>query len=494
MGIEKTNKEQSMLETPQYERERNQGNNSKLVACSKCKVLITKHSMARHAKTCSGSESSDCYAIDPSIKYVNNLRITDDLKKYVLNGMREDDVVKYIKTDQWLLYYAQYMFAGKRTEPSKIVGTIKTVRSNIRQLARIYLQFSISEPVVEVKHNILDMFNHRNHECLMVALSKLSSRTSGKLKHGLKMNSYYLILNCSNFLHSYFLQLEDEQLINQLHRFISVLKANEPINFRDARNSIEKQRQKVSRKPSALPLEDDLKIIIKSLFSTISGYKNMELSRIGTTEFVSLRNAVCSRLTLLNARRGGEPSRLLLEELDEAFNDEWLNPKDVERLDPLERKLVDQIKICYQPGKGKKLVPILIPLDCIESLKLLKREDVRLKFRISKDNPFVFGTTNTAHKVQHTHLDGTHALKASIKNLELANADKITATTNRHLVSTVYASLHIQDPEERRFFYEHMGHNPDTTRDNYQCPPALMTVLKVGPRLLDMEAGICLNL
>ena len=48
----------------------------------------------------------------------------------------------------------------------------------------------------------------------------------------------------------------------------------------------------------------------------------MELSRVDTTEFVALRDAMFSRLCLLNERRGGEPSRFLLQELEEALNNE----------------------------------------------------------------------------------------------------------------------------------------------------------------------------
>lgn len=122
---------------------------------------------------------------------------------------------------------------------------------------------------------------------------------------------------------------------------------------------------------------------------------------------------------------------------------------------------------------------------------LLINATIRQRFQISSENPFVLATTNTSHKIKHPHLDGWHALKDSIKPLSLTNAEKINATKNRHYISTIYASLHIENPEERQCFYDHLGHGADINKDNYQCPPALRTIKTVGKRLLQIEKSKC---
>lgn len=168
----------------------------------------------------------------------------------------------------------------------------------------------------------------------------------------------------------------------------------------------------------------------------------------------------------------------------------WINKEDVEKLDKLERKLVDEFKIAYQPGKGTtRLVSVLMPKDTLQALKLLKNKELRKMVGISEKNFFVFASTDTAHKTKQTNLDGSSALKYCTKDLVLKSPEKITATRNRHYMSTLYNGLGIHDPTERRLFFEHMGHNPDMNRDNYQCPPALATITKVGKHLISMEQG-----
>lgn len=80
-------------------------------------------------------------------------------------------------------------------------------------------------------------------------------------------------------------------------------------------------------------------------------------------DFVKMRNLIVSRLTMFNARRGGEPARITMKEWEEAANDSWVDPQLVETVkDPLEKALFKQFKLAYhQAGKSsKKLVPILI--------------------------------------------------------------------------------------------------------------------------------------
>lgn len=85
-------------------------------------------------------------------------------------------------------------------------------------------------------------------------------------------------------------------------------------------------------------------------------------------DYVKLSNATCKRLTLLNARRGGEPGRLLLGHPEEGLKDGWIYQSNHVELDPLEMKFLDQIKICYQSGKSwMRLVPLLLPNDTLKA-------------------------------------------------------------------------------------------------------------------------------
>ena len=220
-----------------------------------------------------------------------------DFQAYVLNGMRTDNVGNYIVGDATLLCYGRYLFRSKRRDSSKLVEEVKTVRSQLRQLTRLYLEFLLQKPKNEKLKSILDMFDHRNFQSLMQAVNKLS-KDNGKLKHGLKLGLYYAILACAKFYHAFFIQEEDAEKSSRFEHFIKVLKMNEPISFSDARTQINFQRQRISRKPAGLPLEEDLEILRKFLLSEIKRISEIKPSKIKKHDYITLRNITCSRLTL----------------------------------------------------------------------------------------------------------------------------------------------------------------------------------------------------
>ncbi|GFR76745.1 histone-lysine N-methyltransferase SETD8-A [Elysia marginata] len=69
-------------------------------------------------------------------------------------------------------------------------------------------------------------------------------------------------------------------------------------------------------------------------------------------DFVRLRNLTVCRLTMFNARRGGEPARLTIKEWDDAFAGAWVDPLGFSIQDPLEQALVSKYKLAYQAGKA----------------------------------------------------------------------------------------------------------------------------------------------
>ena len=64
-------------------------------------------------------------------------------------------------------------------------------------------------------------------------------------------------------------------------------------------------------------------------------------SLLDSHDFKELSSLIVSRLTLFNARRGGEPARLTLKEWEDAENGSWIDPQLIETVnDPLEKQLL----------------------------------------------------------------------------------------------------------------------------------------------------------
>ena len=76
---------------------------------------------------------------------------------------------------------------------------------------------------------------------------------------------------------------------------------------------------------------------------------------------------------------------LLIEELNDALNDEWINKESLEMLGPYEKRFANEMKITYQPGKGVNyLVSILIPKHTLPpALRLLKCDETGISPAIS---------------------------------------------------------------------------------------------------------------
>ena len=84
-----------------------------------------------------------------------------------------------------------------------------------------------------------------------------------------------------------------------------------------------------------------------------------------------------TRLTLLNARRGGEVGRLFISEWEEAENNGWIHKEILSEMSEAEKILVNSLKMAYLAGKGRHVVSVIIPKDTVKAMKYLARPDIR---------------------------------------------------------------------------------------------------------------------
>lgn len=230
-----------------------------------------------------------------------------------------------------------------------------------------------------------------------------------------------------------------------------------------------------ARKPANLPNEND----IKTLKTYIDNSITYVTSNFEKNKYATLRNLVAARLTLYNARRGEEASRMLLKEYEDAVKGTWV-PKEVDIIsDEAEKYLLGKFKIAFMRGKGRKFVPVLIPCDLIPAIDVLLRE--REKFGINDTNPFLFAT-----KHSRSHSSGWHAV-AEVCRMAGLNTN-ITATKMRHRISCVFSSIDMTS-HSQKIFLNHMGHGLEINKENYQCPPAVQTIKVMGHILDDIDAG-----
>jgi len=242
-------------------------------------------------------------------------------------------------------------------------------------------------------------------------------------------------------------------------------------------------RETSLRRPQNLPLESDVQQLRTYVMSRICEMIDNDYLIWTAAEFNELRSLLVCRITLFNSRRG-EPARLLLREWQDAESNVWISDEMVERIyDPLEKVLLGKYHLAYQRGKGsRKMVPILIPVDVVDALKLLV--EVRPQCSTEIENPYLFATT----KSKDGHADGWQSVRNSCVKTGIIQPDRLTATRMRHRASTYYALLDVSE-KERNAFYSRMGHSEAINESVYQCPPSVLEVTKVGRYLQDLDTG-----
>ena len=186
---------------------------------------------------------------------------------------------------------------------------------------------------------------------------------------------------------------------------------------------------------------------------------------IGKSEYVELRNLACSRVTLFNARRGGEASRLKVSQWTN--RSQWLDKATVEQLSEEEKLWFKELTILYGTGKGNHLVSTIIPKDMVVAMELLVSAKIREQAGVPKQNDFLFPSTES--KLHCGGWDTTNYVcqKAGVES------DLINATNQRGRISTLYAALDVPE-KQREYFYSHMGHSAQVNAGTYQRPLAKM--------------------
>merc|ERR1712102_89270 len=105
-----------------------------------------------------------------------------------------------------------------------------------------------------------------------------------------------------------------------------------------------------------MPIEDDVSRLRAFILQEMHNLSEDQYKfKWDHHDFVKMRNLIVSRLTMFNARRGGEPARLTLQEWEEAANDSWVDPQLVQTVkDPLERPYLVNLNWHTRLGKVQR--------------------------------------------------------------------------------------------------------------------------------------------
>ena len=484
-GIVCFNREEVKKENPSLQGERARRKYFELTKCSACNGFISKRFFFVHRKYCSAKYDGPIIAL-PTIheKLPDTVKLSDLFKKRILSTLRNDAIGKISMMDATILMVGSKLFRKLEMKREKRSSVDRSVRSDMRSLGSVYVEFKQMGGVQLLYGTCTDMFLRVNIGELFDSIDIVTYKEDKTLKAGLRQNLFYLIKKAGKIIQAFSYMKGDEELASSVEKFLICFDASEDELVSGARYQLEKNSLIKRRKPCNLPLEKDVKALSEH---TVKRMKEMcsDFYFWTSHSFVELRNIICTRLTLINGRRGGETGRLLLSEWREAERDGWIDAQRFDSLNEEDKALVKALKITYMAGKGNRhLVSILIPDDTMAAMKKIANPEVRKGANVLQMNEFLFAST----KMSEVHVSGWHALKDVCNQLVLTSPELINATNNRHRISTIFATMSVPS-YQRELFYKHMGHSEEMNANVYQAPLALMAVKTFGKNLMAMDKG-----
>ena len=466
-------------------KERDHGNDIELAMCSLCKAFIARKRMYRHFRICKAAEQTDC---PPTKVVLRVLQEQDYPQDYVqfLDTFHNDEPGLLIRNDEFLKEFGHVEFQNWKGSTVKSAEKLNTLRSKLRRLARLFIHFKMLtlEKGIEVK-SCADMFKVGTTKLFTAAVQKMTNFDSDVdvLKCGLKVGLKSLVIEVCDTLYATYLIKREEFLAKEVKDFKEVLKVYWKYFFTTAREVLVNKMHSQSRAPTRLPSIEDYQKLREYTKEMISQIVDDVYTPINQGIFCTLRNLIACRLTLFNARRGGEATRLTMLELKDAFNNKWADRRFSKKTDEDIEKLMCKIVCAYlHSSKKLELVSVIIPDDCWKGLEMLVDVENRKVAGVHPKNQFVFANTENSLD----HVNGWQSVYKVCKNAELKK--NITATDMRHYVATYYESLDVS-PEEREFFIQkHLGHSKFINENIYQCPPAVRLMETAGKALLTLDS------
>ena len=300
-GIFLQNQKEMEKEKPTFMRERKAKHEEEVkvedvVVCASCHGTYSKSYKSRHQLDCGKTSGQVMIPMVP-VKDLVITQYADDFKK-VLNKMIIDDVSTLAKTDPYILVVGARIFNGNKCKEEKLYETEKRVRSVMRLLSRLLIQFRIS---YGEQIDLSYLYNRLHLSHLRFAIEALSENES-EMKSGLKVQIQNVIKQGAKILEAHFLVEGQTKLAENVCDFVKVFHLVENEIFNGALYLIKQKRNKATRKPANLPDEELVQDLRKYLLDTMK--KENFIFKEPQSCYVEVRDATCARLVMFNGRRG----------------------------------------------------------------------------------------------------------------------------------------------------------------------------------------------
>ena len=237
-------------------------------------------------------------------------------------------------------------------------------------------------------------------------------------------------------------------------------------------------------KPQLLPLTEDLQLIKNHLVQTKKeSIAALAANNSDVRAWRNLCSSTLAHLILLNRRRTGEASKLMLKHVEEMSSGSEMNDEIRKSLSPFEIQLCNTFKRVEVRGKRGRKVPMLLNKELTSAIQLLI--NTREAVGVNENNIYVFAIP-TGNSLQF--IRGNDALRKHAKLCELKCPQAITSTKLRKHIATLSQILNLEE-RELDILANFLGHDVRIHREYYRLPEHTTQIAKCGKLLLMMEQG-----
>ena len=210
------------------------------VHCTVCNGCYSSKYFYRHKLICKPTNSSE--PAKPVLASLLNTSESDDFTD-LLNRFQANDIGNTCRTDQTIILIGRYLWQKDRTKVDKHDEVRKSVMSDMRNLAKLYLQFKLCLSEDQNSTDAADMFSRENWKALQEAITNVTRRDAAssetQIKYGLKNTLYYLIVKAADILEGEALaQKGKEEYVQEIRNFSVLLKHHQNSLFGDSKYMI----------------------------------------------------------------------------------------------------------------------------------------------------------------------------------------------------------------------------------------------------------------
>jgi integrase len=435
--------------------------------CGNCKGFFSSKFIWKHKSTCSTEKGVHVSSIPLSALKSRKQSVDPEYQKEVLNRFRVGEQGDLCRQDYVIRTFGYHQWEKNAK------GDRKVVMNEMRNIAKLVIQLRKEVPGFTGE----DLFDKENFDLVTESMKTITMAEKKNQKHSLKVHLAHNLRSAAKIMQAVYLIKDQTEKATEVEVFLKVLAILWKGMVNKSVYKIKKRGQQRLRKPQRLPEEKNLRKIKDYISDSLKslGKKKHKLTEY---EYNRLRSLLACRLTLFNARRGGEPAKMTMQDWLDAESDVWVDKQRTEKLYDYEKQMLDELKLAYMEGKSRQLVAILIPIDCLPGIRKLVK--LRSAMGVNNENTYLFA----AGRGSMDHIQGSQAINEVCQ----ATGTKLTATDIRHRTSTLYALLDLPE-KDMRYFYTHMGHSKEISEDIYQCPHGIRAITKVGYQLQQLDNG-----